>query len=46
MAYEAPKVEVIGSLHDLTQTVKYLQANSDGYYLGDKGVVGVLPLGS
>jgi hypothetical protein len=46
MAYEAPKVEVVGSLHDLTQTVKYLNSNSDAYYLGEKGTKPVLPLGS
>jgi hypothetical protein len=46
MAYEAPTVETVGSLHDLTQTVKYLNPNSDGYYLGEKGVTPVLPLGS
>jgi hypothetical protein len=46
MAYEAPKVEIVGSLHDLTKTTKYLEPNSDGYYLGVKGVPGVLPLGS
>jgi hypothetical protein len=46
MSYEAPTVEVIGSLHALTQTTKYIQPNSDGYYLGVKGAPGVLPLGS
>ena len=46
MAYEAPKLEVVGSLHDLTQTTKYLEPNSDGYYLGVKGAPGVLPEGS
>lgn len=33
MAYEAPSVEVVGSIHDLTQTVKYLSRESDGVYL-------------
>jgi hypothetical protein len=46
MSYEAPTVEVVGSLHDLTQTVKYIEPNSDGYYLGVKGATGTLPLGS
>jgi hypothetical protein len=46
MSYEAPQVEVVGSLHALTQTVKYLEPNSDGYYLGVKGTSPVQPLGS
>ncbi len=46
MAYEAPKVEVVGSLHELTKTTKYVEVNSDGYYLGVKGGPGTLPLGS
>jgi hypothetical protein len=46
MAYESPKVEIVGSLHDLTKTTKYLEPNSDGYYLGVKGVSAVLPEGS
>jgi hypothetical protein len=46
MAYEAPKVETVGSLHDLTQTIKYLNPASDGTYLGEKGASPVLPLGS
>jgi hypothetical protein len=46
MAYESPKVEIVGSLHDLTKTVKYIEPNSDGYYLGVKGAPGTLPLGS
>ena len=46
MDYQAPTVEVIGSLHDLTRTTKYIDPASDGYYLGVKGTPGVLPLGS
>jgi hypothetical protein len=46
MKYEAPQVEVVGSLHDLTQTVKFIEPQSDGFYLGVKGAGGVLPLGS
>jgi hypothetical protein len=46
MSYEAPQVEVMGSLHALTQTVKYIEPNSDGYYLGVSGGSGTLPLGS
>ncbi len=46
MTYEAPAVQVVGSLHDLTQTTKYLAPNSDGYYLGVKGIKQVLPLNS
>ena len=46
MTYEAPKVQVVGSLHDLTKTTKYLASNSDGYYLGVKGSTSVLPLNS
>jgi hypothetical protein len=44
--YEAPTVEVVGSLHDLTQTTKYIAPKSDGYYLGVHGAPGTLPLGS
>lgn len=46
VAYESPVIEVVGSLHELTQTTKYLEPNSDGYYLGVKGSPGVLPEGS
>jgi hypothetical protein len=46
MSYEAPTVETVGSLHDLTQTVKYTDPSSDGYYLGVKGAPGTVPLGS
>jgi len=46
MAYEAPEVQVVGSLHDLTQTTKYVAANSDGYYLGEKGSTNLIPLNS
>jgi hypothetical protein len=34
--YEKPKVERLGSLRELTQTVKWLGAN-DGFILGDTG---------
>ena len=40
MTYEAPNVEVVGSLHDLTKTTKYISSSSDGYYLGAKGAPG------
>jgi hypothetical protein len=46
MSYEAPTVELIGSLHELTQTTKYILPSSDGYYLGVKEAPGTLPLGS
>ena len=46
MTYEAPKVQVVGSLHDLTKTTKYTATSSDGYYLGEKGTTGVIPLNS
>lgn len=46
--YEAPKVEVVGSISDLTQMpTKFIQPNSDGYFLGVKGDPGqTVPLGS
>ncbi len=46
MSYESPQVEVMGSLHTLTQTTKYIVPYSDGYYLGVTGGSGTLPLGS
>ncbi len=44
--YVAPTVERVGSLHDLTLTVKYIKPSSDGYYLGVEGATGTLPLNS
>jgi hypothetical protein len=46
MSYESPTVEVVGSLHDLTQTTKFVSSSSDGYYLGVKGSPGSTPLNS
>ena len=41
--YEAPTIEVVGSVEELTQsTIKDIARTSDGYYLGSV----VIPLNS